>query len=108
MLLEDYDHVQKQVDFLDKSITEIISEHYAQAFECLDTISGIGNKSAEIIISQAGKDMSRFPSLTILQRGAALRPETMRVQVSEKTHQLKRVTVIYVLPLLARHGPLFV
>jgi transposase len=62
MLLEDYDHVQKQVDFLDKSITEIISEHYAQALECLDSISGIGIKSAEIIISEAGKDMSRFPS----------------------------------------------
>jgi transposase len=62
MLLQDYDHVQKQVDFLDKSITEIISEHYAQAFECLDSISGIGIKSAEIIISEAGKDMSRFPS----------------------------------------------
>jgi transposase len=62
MLLQDYDHVQKQVDFLDKSITEIISEHYAQAFECLDSISGIGIKSAEIIISEAGKDMRRFPS----------------------------------------------
>ena len=55
MLLQDYDHVQKQVDFLDTSITEIISEHYAHAFECLDSISGIGTKSAEIIISEAGK-----------------------------------------------------
>lgn len=56
------DRVQKQVNFLDKSITEIISERYAQAFECLDSSSGIGIKSAEIIISEAGKDMSRFPT----------------------------------------------
>ncbi|TWJ03496.1 transposase IS116/IS110/IS902 family protein [Mucilaginibacter frigoritolerans] len=62
MLLADYDHVQKQVDFLDKSIADIIREHYAQASECFDSISGIGVKSAEIIISEAGKDMSRFPS----------------------------------------------
>jgi hypothetical protein len=33
MLLQDYDHVQKQVDLLDKSITEIISEHYARIQE---------------------------------------------------------------------------
>lgn len=65
MLMEDYDHVQKQVDFLDKSIIEIISKHYAEAFGCLDCISGIGVKSAEIIISEAGTDMSRFQQLTI-------------------------------------------
>jgi transposase len=62
MLLDDYDHVQKQLDFLDVAISTIISEHYAQAAQCLDSISGIGIKSAEIIISEAGDDMSRFPS----------------------------------------------
>ncbi|GAB3921883.1 hypothetical protein GCM10028827_05870 [Mucilaginibacter myungsuensis] len=62
MLLNDYDHVQKQIDFLDTSINEIIAQHYAEAFHCLDSISGIGVKSAEIIISEAGNDMSRFPT----------------------------------------------
>ena len=95
MLLEDYDHVQKQVDFLDKSITEIISEHYAQAFECLDSISGIGIKSAEIIISEAGKDMSRFPNGRSLSlRGAVSRRVITKVQVNAKTLQLKRETLI--------------
>ncbi|UOE51374.1 IS110 family transposase [Mucilaginibacter sp. SMC90] len=62
MLLEDYDHVQKQVDLLDAAISAIISERYARAVECLDSISGIGMKSAEVIISEAGDDMTRFPS----------------------------------------------
>ncbi|WPU92483.1 transposase [Mucilaginibacter sabulilitoris] len=62
MLLDDYDHIQKQVNFLNNAISEIIKEHYAEAFQCLDSISGIGVKSAEIIISEAGKDMSRFPT----------------------------------------------
>lgn len=62
MLLEDYDHVGKQIECLNTAISTIISEHYAQAVECLDSISGIGMKSAEIIISEAGNDMSRFPS----------------------------------------------
>jgi transposase len=62
MLLDDFDHIQKQVDSLDNMITAIVSQHYAQAVECLDSISGIASRSAEIIISEAGKDMSRFPT----------------------------------------------
>lgn len=62
MLLSDFDHVQKQLDLLDRAISSIISEHYAKVVACLDSISGIGIKSAEIIISEAGDDMSRFPS----------------------------------------------
>ena len=62
MLLADFDHVQKQLDLLDQAISSIVSEHYANVVECLDSISGIGIKSAEIIISEAGDDMTRFPS----------------------------------------------
>lgn len=62
MLLQDYDHVQKQINRLETSIDNIISEHYAQAVECLDSISGIAVKSAQIILSEAGKDMTRFPT----------------------------------------------
>jgi transposase len=62
MLLQDFDHVQKQVSTLDHLIDGIISQYYAQAVECLDSISGIAAKSAQIILSEAGKDMTRFPS----------------------------------------------
>jgi transposase len=62
MLLQDFDHVQQQVSRLDSLIDNIISQHYAQAVECLDSISGIAVKSAQIILSEAGKDMTRFPS----------------------------------------------
>lgn len=62
MLLQDYDHVQMQITRLDALIDNIISQHYAQAVECLDSISGIAVKSAQIILSEAGKDMTRFPS----------------------------------------------
>jgi len=62
MLLQDFDHVQIQVGVLDNFIDGIISQHYTKAVECLDSISGITVKSAQIILSEAGKDMTRFPS----------------------------------------------
>jgi transposase len=62
MLLQDFDHVQKQINALEDIISDIISKHYAVAFECLDTITGIAHKSAQTILSEAGKDMSRFPT----------------------------------------------
>jgi len=62
MLLQDFDHVQKQIEDLNILINGIIAQHYAQAVECLDSISGIAVKSAQNILSEAGKDMTRFPS----------------------------------------------
>lgn len=62
MLLEDFDHVQKQLDKLDIAISDIVSQNYAQEAECLDSISGIADRSAQIILSEAGKDMTRFPT----------------------------------------------
>jgi transposase len=62
MQLEDFDHIQKQIDRLDRLISALIGEHYSLELECLDSISGIGIKSAEVILSEVGKDMSRFPS----------------------------------------------
>ncbi len=60
MLLQDFDHVQKQLETLEGVINDIIAKHYSIAFECLDSITGIAGKSAQVILSEAGKDMTRF------------------------------------------------
>ena len=62
MLLQDFDHIQQQVKTLNSLIDESITKHYSIAFGCLDTITGIAQRSAEIILSEAGNDMSRFPT----------------------------------------------
>ncbi|WP_158826926.1 IS110 family transposase [Mucilaginibacter lacusdianchii] len=62
MLLQDFDHIQQQIKTLNTLIDENIAKHYSVAFECLDTITGIAQRSAEIILSEAGSDMSRFPT----------------------------------------------
>ena len=78
------------MDFLDKSITEIIGEHYAQAFECLDSISGICVKSAEIIISEAGKDMSRFPTTDHFTAWCGIAPGNNESAGKRKNTAIKR------------------
>lgn len=62
MLLEDFDHVEKQINRLDALISGIIEKYYGQELQCLDSISGIGIKTAEVILAEVGKDMTRFPS----------------------------------------------
>lgn len=62
MLLSDHEHTKRQIEQLDQLITDIVSQHYAKAFECLDSISGIAERSAQVILSEAGNNMNRFPS----------------------------------------------
>jgi transposase len=62
MLLSDHEHTKHQIELLDQLITDIVSQHYAKAFECLDSISGIAERSAQVILSEAGNNMNRFPS----------------------------------------------
>jgi transposase len=49
MLLQDFDHVQSQLITLETMITEITQAHYSLAYECLDSITGIAGRSAQII-----------------------------------------------------------
>lgn len=41
-------------------IVEITQAHLQIAYECLDSITGIAGRSAQIILSDAGSDMSRL------------------------------------------------
>jgi len=74
MLLQDFDHVQTQLNTLEVIITEITQEHYSLAFECLDSITGIAGRSAQIILSEAGSDMSRFSTADHLTAWCGLAP----------------------------------
>jgi transposase len=69
-----------QIDSLDETI-ERFNEHvaeYCRPFEeavgFLDTIPGVGREVAEIIVSEIGTDMSRFPSANHLASWAGVSP----------------------------------
>lgn len=69
-----------QLDSLDETIARFDEEiqRYCHPFkpiiELLDTIPGVGRTTAEMIVSEIGMDMSRFPSASHLAAWAGLAP----------------------------------
>jgi transposase len=68
------------IDGIDETISEFDREiedycrPFAEAVELVDTIPGVAKRTAEIIVSEIGTDMSRFPSAEHLAAWAGLAP----------------------------------
>jgi transposase len=68
------------IDFLDAQIVEVSTEiaERLRPFEAelarLDTIPGVGQRTAEILLAELGADMSRFPSAAHLASWAGMCP----------------------------------
>ncbi len=69
-----------QIDSFDETITRIdfqimdACRPFEQAVERLDTIPGVGRETAEVIVSEIGVDMTRFPSAGHLAAWAGVAP----------------------------------
>jgi transposase len=69
-----------QIDSLDETLAHFNEqiEDYCRPFEqavtLLDTIPGVGRETAEVIVSEIGVDMSRFPSANHLAAWAGVAP----------------------------------
>lgn len=69
-----------QIDSMDKTIQRFNEqiEDYCRPFEeavvLLDTIPGVGRETAEVIVSEIGTDMSRFPTAEHLASWAGVAP----------------------------------
>lgn len=73
-LLKDIDHADKQINDLENYIIKIIEKDYQQVVECLDSITGVGMGSAQVIVSEIGDDMSHFPTSDHLTSWCGLSP----------------------------------
>jgi transposase len=68
------------IDGIDETISQFDREiedycrPFAKAVELVDTIPGVARRTAEIIVSEIGTDMSRFPSAEHLAAWAGLAP----------------------------------
>ena len=60
--LDDYDHIARQRDKLDKMIDEHIAKHYAEAREELKKIPGIKDQTSAAFLAEAGVNMDQFPT----------------------------------------------
>lgn len=85
-----------QIDGLDETIAKFDEEIQAycrpfeEAVELLDTIPGVARRTAEVIVSEIGVDMSRFPTAGHLASWAGVAPgnyESAGKRLSGKTTQ---------------------
>jgi transposase len=67
------DHLTSMIEVLDARIEEVI-DPFAEPLRLLKTIPGIGERTAQVIISEIGVDMSRFPTAAHLASWAGLCP----------------------------------
>ena len=66
-------HLETKISQLDTNIDQVMAP-FASARDRLDTITGVGKRSAECIIAEIGTDMSQFPSAAHLASWAGLCP----------------------------------
>jgi transposase len=74
LLVADLDHHQKQINAVECRIKELTNQHYKEVAGCLLTISGIGEISAQVIVSEIGDNMNSFPTADHLTSWCGLAP----------------------------------
>jgi transposase len=74
-------HLEAAIAELDERIDTLIAEHtseagvpFARARDRLDTITGVGQRTAECILAEIGVDMTRFPTAAHLASWAGVCP----------------------------------
>lgn len=72
-LLCQIDSIEETIARFDQEI-EAYCRPFEEAVELLDTIPGVGREAAEIIVSEIGNDMSRFPTADHLASWAGVAP----------------------------------
>ena len=72
-MLARLNRVEQALAVLDEQITDAMTP-WARQLELLQTIPGVGLKTAQVIIAETGADMSRFPSAGHLAAWAGLAP----------------------------------
>lgn len=74
MLLADIEHNESQIQRIETQIILLTAQYYQQVAECLQTISGVGAQTAQIIISEIGDNMDYFPTADHLTSWCGLAP----------------------------------
>ena len=72
-ILHRLDLVEAALDEVDQAIT-VACQPWAHQIKLLQTIPGVGERVAQVIVAETGADMSRFPSAAHLASWAGLAP----------------------------------
>ncbi len=73
VIVDHVDYLERAIAALDVEIDRVIAP-FSEARDRLDTITGVGKRSAECIIAEIGVDMTRFPTAAHLASWAGICP----------------------------------
>jgi transposase len=73
LVLDHTAYLEAAIAELDTEIDKVMAP-FAEARDHLDTITGVGERAAEVIIAEIGTDMSRFPTAGHLASWAGMAP----------------------------------
>jgi len=73
IILDHVEYLERAIDAMDVEIDRVIAP-FSEARDRLDTITGVGKRSAECIIAEIGADMTRFPTAAHLASWAGMCP----------------------------------
>jgi transposase len=86
------DHLTTMIEVLDHRIEEVV-DPFAEPLRLLRSIPGIGERAAQVIISEIGVDMSRFPTAAHLASWAGLCPGNNESAGKHKTGRTRKGNV---------------
>ncbi|MCM8710246.1 IS110 family transposase [Clostridium sp. SYSU_GA19001] len=86
--LQHIDFINKQIEDLSKEIESRMQDD-RELIELIDSIPGIGQRAAELIIAEIGTDMSRFPTANHLASWAGLCPGNNESAGKKKSGQIR-------------------
>jgi transposase len=90
MLLADIDHYQRQIELLDRRIVELTEQAYNDVVSCLQTISGVGPQTAQVIVAELGDDMTVFDTADHLTSWCGLAPGNNESAGKRRNTQVKK------------------
>ena len=73
-LLDQVDHLDRQVESFDRRVEEVMSPLEREAVERLDEVPGFDVRTGQNVVAEVGTDMTRFPSARHLASWAGLCP----------------------------------
>ena len=89
-LLEQMQHLDRQVESFDHRIQEVMSPLESQMVEKLDEVPGFDKRTGQSVIAEIGTDMSRFPSAAHLASWAGLCPGNRQSGGKRKSGKTRR------------------
>ena len=89
MHTDQIDHLATMIGVLDHRIEEV-TDPFAEQLKLLQSIPGIGERAAQVIISEIGADMARFPTAAHLASWAGLCPGNNESAGKHKTGRTRK------------------